>query len=127
VLEVKKPDENFYLQCDLMWLSRAVRHLLEVAMEGSARAELSIGSLPEDGVAVTIAAWGLDIEATRARSMESVRHGMGIGVAFARCVVELHGGSLIASQKADGAAVFEILLPRGGVQDTGRLSSPEAA
>jgi len=127
VLEVKKPDENFYLQCDLMWLSRAVRHLLEVAMEGSARAELSIGSLPEDGVAVTITAWGMDIEATRARSMESVRHGMGIGVAFARCVVELHGGSLIASQKADGAAVFEILLPRGGVQDTGRLSSPAAA
>ncbi|MBK9030664.1 MAG: two-component sensor histidine kinase [Myxococcales bacterium] len=39
--------------------------------------------------------------------------GVGLGLAIARRVVELHGGTITAGSHADGGAVFRLVLPRG--------------
>lgn len=126
-LEVRKPDEVFYLQCDLMWLSRAIRHLLEVALDTAAHVELSIAQIADGGARVTIASTAMDLVPSRTTSLESVRHGMGVGVAFARCVVELQGGTLATSATPEGGAVTTILLPKRVPQDGSRASTIEAA
>jgi two-component system sensor histidine kinase HydH len=40
-------------------------------------------------------------------------HGTGLGLAVAKRVVELHGGSISAANHADGGAVFRMSIPRG--------------
>lgn len=111
-LLVKKPNEAFYLQCDLMWLSRAIGHLLEVALETSAHVELSISPTGEGATTVTVVAPQTDLSPARTTSLESVRHSMGVGVAFARCVVELHGGTLTTADSPQGGVVTTILIPK---------------
>jgi two-component system sensor histidine kinase HydH len=42
--------------------------------------------------------------------------GTGLGLAVARRIVSLHGGTIAARNGDDGGAVFTIELPRGGVK-----------
>ena len=39
--------------------------------------------------------------------------GTGLGLAFAKRVVDLHGGSLSVDDAAGGGAIFRVVLPRG--------------
>ena len=43
----------------------------------------------------------------------SVR-GVGLGLAVARRIVELHGGSIMAANHPDGGAEFKVIIPAGG-------------
>jgi len=52
--------------------------------------------------------------------------GTGLGLAMAYGIVKSHGGTIRASNAADGGAVFEILLPAGeGGEAEGREAPPE--
>jgi two-component system, OmpR family, sensor histidine kinase KdpD len=46
------------------------------------------------------------------------RHGAGLGLTIARGIVEAHDGTVRASSRPGGGAVFSILLPIGGVPPT---------
>ena len=114
-LEVTKPGENFYLHCDLMWLARAIRHLLEVANSDSTQVEFAVSRTADGGAKATITALAcIGPEALRHQkntSLESVRHGMGVGVAFARCVIEMHDSVLKVFKREDDATIMEIIIP----------------
>jgi two-component system, sensor histidine kinase and response regulator len=124
-LEIRKPAETFYVQCDFMWLTRAIRHLAEEAMRDAALVELSLSQTRDGGALATIAAMGTGASNAQATlSRDSIRHGLGMGVAFARCVIERHGGALRSVEGQDGAKITEILLPGEGASD---LHAIEAA
>lgn len=125
-LVTQRPEDSFYLQCDLMWMSRAVRHLLEAALDTGRKVELAITPTEEGGARLTIASTGDGVGSAPATTQESVRNGKGVGVAFARCVVELHGGAVTIRETGDGMAVTEIVLPRRAPEQCG-LSNTEAA
>lgn len=112
-IRVVKPERSFELSCDLMWLARALRHLIEVASNGATSVELSISLTPEGGARATIVAAPAPdaVGARQAASPENVRHEMGVGVAFAKCVIELHGGALIVVEGKDGSETMEIVFP----------------
>jgi two-component system sensor histidine kinase KdpD len=42
------------------------------------------------------------------------RHGVGLGLAICKGIIELHQGTITAENKADGGALFRIKLPTGG-------------
>jgi signal transduction histidine kinase len=44
-------------------------------------------------------------------------HGVGIGLAIARTIVEAHGGSIGARNSPVGGAIFTITLPARGAQE----------
>lgn len=45
------------------------------------------------------------------------RRGLGLGLAICKAIVEAHGGTIHASNRADGGARVEIELPRAGVHN----------
>jgi len=44
------------------------------------------------------------------------RHGMGLGLAISRMIVEYHGGKLTASSGQKGGASFQFVLPIASVE-----------
>lgn len=49
-----------------------------------------------------------------ARSGTIVPSGSGLGLSIVRAIVERHGGSVSASNAAEGGAMFELLVPSSG-------------
>jgi CheY-like chemotaxis protein len=126
-IEVTRPEESFYVQCDLLWLTRALRHLLETVGRGAERVEFSISRSGDDGALISIRACGRD-PAPASTSLESVRNGLGMGVAFARYVIELHGGVLTMDSRSSDETSMKIELPVQGARPiSGSLSDIEAA
>ncbi|PPD44326.1 MAG: hypothetical protein CTY15_07470 [Methylocystis sp.] len=129
---VGKPSANLYLTCDLMWLARAIRHLVQAAVGGAGVTEVDItmSLISDGGLKTAIVAKAPATGGVQSRppvSLESVRHGMGIGVSFARCVIELHQGELIMENRPEGGAVMNIYLPARRVQPAPQATSNEAA
>lgn len=135
ILNIVKPDEDILLMCDRHWLARALRHLLEIAIEkkGVERVEFAMRHIPlgdaifmitvNDG-AVANNATGSTAETT---TLESVRHQMGVGVPFARRIAELHDGELFVGAR-DGLSIMEIAIPAQRVIEVVREhSTTEAA
>jgi PAS domain S-box-containing protein len=93
------------------------------AMSGSSEGprELQIGSATEaaQGVRVTVrdSGPGLDPESLAqlfTAFYTTKPHGMGMGLAISRSIIEAHGGRLWATANAGRGAVFQFTLPRGG-------------
>lgn len=124
-VDVAKPQESLYLLCDLHWLSRALRHLLEIAMSGAGveRVAFALRRTAQSQAKFVITAFhavsaananGAASQASKTKSMESVRQGMGVGIPFARRIAELHDGDLLISAH-DGVSTMEIVIPASRV------------
>jgi C4-dicarboxylate-specific signal transduction histidine kinase len=53
------------------------------------------------------------------------QHGLGIGLAISRSIVEAHGGSIDARNHSDGGAIFTVTLPV--CRERARAPDPEPA
>ena len=136
-IDVRKPAEHFYLLCDLQWLARALRHLLEFALNGAGvdRVEFSMALAASGAARVTIAVHrsartnaGTANAPSGTTSLESVRQGMGVGIPFARRIAELHDGALAIGARDDFSTTMEITLPARRVLGlAGKSNSVEAA
>ena len=51
------------------------------------------------------------------RSTAASPGGTGLGLPIAKSIIELHGGSVSVHNRAEGGAVFEVLLPRKPVAE----------
>lgn len=117
-IEIIRPDDATYLRCDLHWLSRALRHLVEIAMNdgGVERLTLSMARNASGDVEISVvsrhdAAFDAAIPlASRPTSLETVRHQMGISLPFARRVAELHDGALVC-REGGADSTMTITLP----------------
>ena len=76
-------------------------------------------SLDRDGIAITIEDSGTGIDPKHMDGIFNAffttkSHGMGIGLAICRSIIEGHGGRLSASPGTPHGSVFRVDLPRGG-------------
>lgn len=119
-------------------LERALRNLVANAAE----AERSVGRRGPVAISVATAegAWRIAVEdrgpglpeTVRARLFEPFASGRpggaGLGLALARRIVLLHGGSIRLEPRAGGGTTAEIRLPRGGSvtdrNDSGTVAKP---
>jgi signal transduction histidine kinase len=105
-------------RCDEKVLARALRNLLENALRASrdrGRVEVRVGV--EDGVAtIEVADRGLGVrEEDFGRIFEPYfsthDSGTGLGLPIARRIVEAHGGTITASNRAAGGLAVRIAVP----------------
>ncbi len=107
-----------------MW-EKVVLNLLSNALKFTFEGSISIGvRAEEDGAVVTVADTGIGVAATeiprlfeRFHRIENARarsnEGSGIGLALVKELVDLHGGSIVASSTQDVGTTFTIRLPFG--------------
>jgi two-component system, NtrC family, sensor kinase len=102
-------------------LVNLVRNAIE-AMQADAESSrlLQVSTLPhgEDKVIVAIEDSGPGIDSKQAANifdafMTTKSHGMGLGLALSRMIVERHGGQLSASLAQPRGSIFRIVLPTG--------------
>jgi two-component system sensor histidine kinase KdpD len=110
---------------DDVLVGQAVHNLVENALQLSAHespVEVAI-ERAEDGIAIEVRDRGPGLEpGEETRVFEKFyrggsrkdRHGAGLGLTIARGIVQAHGGTLTASARPGGGAVFRIRLPIGG-------------
>jgi signal transduction histidine kinase len=84
--------------------------------------ELSVTSAKDEsnGVLVTIRDSGVGLEATALDRLfdafyTTKPHGMGIGLAVSRTIIQAHGGLLWATPNVPHGAIFQFRLPADGV------------
>lgn len=118
VLEV--PPDSVGVLVDVQRFGQALDNLLQNAMRwsprgGSVRVRLAVSDQQAE---ITVADEGPGIPTAmvehlfepfvRGRSSE----GMGLGLAIVRAVAEAHGGSVMATNRSEGGALFTLTLPR---------------
>jgi two-component system CheB/CheR fusion protein len=124
-LEVTAPEQPVVLRADRARLSQVLGNLLDNAAKytpGGGRISLTVE--PRDGeVAISIRDSGVGIAAGKLgeifgmftqldRSPERAQGGMGIGLALAKQLVEMHGGSIVAKSEGAGkGSEFLVRLP----------------
>lgn len=110
----------------LMWrgrslaLRRAISNLLDNALRHSDRVMLTLHAPNMDGLRIDIEDDGPGIPPERlarvfepyARGDDGVAHSFGLGLAIAQSCVQLHGGTLSLSNRAEGGLRAQIVLPR---------------
>ena len=114
------------LRCDVPGMALALKILLDNAVKFSAPGspvQLEGRLAPQGGVTFSVLDRGPGVppdELPRLfdkgyRGSHAAGHaGAGLGLYMARAVVEVHGGSLQANNRADGGAAFAIWLPVSG-------------
>jgi two-component system, sensor histidine kinase and response regulator len=134
VIAVKKPRDDFYLLCDRRWLTRVLCHFLEQARGDDAVKTIEFGldrSINGDAVFSVVTYGDASPDGKPAASAQGfgataplgdLGEGRRLGMAFARRIVELHGGKILARVRDDGGAIFEVILPAWRV--TERTSCP---
>lgn len=123
-IESIKPEDELYILCDLHWLSRALRQLLEIALKESRveRVEFAIRRSDKGEARISIVTTsraGGESAAPHAgaTSLESVRHQLGVGVPFIRRIAELHDG-VLNLEAGDNRSAMEIVIPAHRVLPT---------
>lgn len=125
VIEIEKREEDFALVCDLRWLARALRHLLEIATNegGADRIEFAArrGGDGEARLMIRTArtTGSQNQPPSMTKSRESVRRDLGVGAPFAQRIAELHDGELVVTSR-DDASITEIIIPARRVVDAAR-------
>jgi signal transduction histidine kinase len=105
-------------------LQEAIVNLIQNAIEametvGDERRELRVHTERHvsDAIKVTIADTGPGIDSGKSDEIfepffTTKSHGMGLGLAICRMIVERHGGQLSVSPASPRGAIFQIILPR---------------
>lgn len=139
-LTVRVPSKAVWLEADFTRLAQAISNLLINAVKYTERGgRIGISASAEDSsalVSVTDTGVGIppellpqvfDMFTQLDQTLERARGGLGIGLALARRLVEMHGGSIEACSEGTGrGSSFNIRLPivaQGVVEERGRERS----
>ncbi|MEO6325496.1 MAG: ATP-binding protein [Thermoanaerobaculia bacterium] len=139
-LELILPDESLPLHGDPMRIAQVLTNLLSNAAKytepgGRIRVE---ASREQDQIVITVADSGIGIRQDHLahvftmfgqgqKARDAVHGGLGVGLALAKRVVEMHGGSLTASSDGEGlGSVFILRFPPGPGNPLAE-SGPESA
>ena len=84
-----------------------------------------------DAIAVTVENSGPGIDPQKLESiftafLTTKSHGMGLGLAICRVIVEQHGGQLTASSDGKSGTRFQFVLPTASTDNTARDTSPRS-
>lgn len=126
-IQVEMPDRVLLVPMDARLISQVLINLLDNASKHTLPQE-QIGihvSEEEAWVSITVADRGTGIAAhdlphifqmfyTTYRKSPDSRRGVGLGLAICQSIVEAHGGSIKAENRAGGGAAFTFTLPTGG-------------
>lgn len=134
VLDYVRPDAPVRILADATRLVQCVSNLLNNALKftpAAGRVTLTLAEDAEGGARIEVADTGIGIEpallsqlfqvfAQAPQALDRAGGGLGLGLALAKGIVELHGGRIEAhSAGADTGTHFVIHLPRGGGPATG--------
>jgi PAS domain S-box-containing protein len=133
VLRVEMPDAPIWLRADPARLGQVIGNLMNNSVKFTPRGgEVAVEASREDGTAIVrVSDTGVGIPPdalpTVFEMFHQVHHpgnsqgGLGIGLALVKQLVEMHGGTIVASSDGAGrGATFEVRLP---VADPPELSS----
>lgn len=142
-LLVELPEQPVRLHGDLVRLSQVLSNLLNNAAKYSdPSTQISLGAAVEgDYVRVKIADQGMGIAPeslgaifgmfSQAATAQTGQTGLGVGLALARRLVELHGGNIVAESAGKGrGSAFIVTLPIdavGAAPSTEKRAAPAAA
>lgn len=114
-----------WVRADRIQIQQVLINLIRNAVEAMAQSErreiaISTYSLRDDMVEICVADTGTGIAPEHrddlfSQFMTTKSGGMGIGLPICRTIVEAHGGTIHAENRADGGALFRFTLPRGRV------------
>ena len=134
-LSIRLPEETVYLQADPVRLSQVFSNLLNNATKYTPPGgRVSLAAVVEDGTArVTISDTGRGISADTLPVMFEMfvqdthtdlrgQPGLGVGLALAKRLIELHGGTIEAASEGNGqGSTFTVRMPT----DTAPAAIPE--
>ncbi len=138
-LSVTMPPANVYVEGDLVRLVQVVSNLLNNASkytDRGGRAALST-EIHENEIRITVADTGIGIPSDKLDTVFEMfaqlgdadhrsRGGLGIGLALAKRLVELHGGRITAASLGIGkGSTFTVHLPRAGARTSDQRSEPK--
>jgi two-component system, chemotaxis family, CheB/CheR fusion protein len=141
-LQMKLPAEDIVLDADPLRLSQVLSNLVSNAVKYTpAGGTITIGAADHDGeFVIGVKDTGAGIEATQIERIFEMfaqgqpgpdrSHGLGIGLALVKSIVELHGGRVTASSDGPGrGSEFQVCLPRAlvTVRPPGATPTPAPA
>jgi two-component system sensor histidine kinase KdpD len=137
-LQTKVPADLPLVKCDAVLIERVLVNLLENAAKYTppdAIVEVIATSAGEE-MRVTVADNGPGIKPGTEQEIfnkfsrgvrESAISGVGLGLAICKAIVEAHGGSIKATNRAEGGAAFTFTLPTSEAQPLGPDGDPPEA
>jgi CheY-like chemotaxis protein len=139
-LSVSIPDEDIYVNADPVRLEQVFANLLDNAGKYTPSGGSIFVSVTRTGNSVVIAVRDTGIGIARDRLVgifepfqRSVDHergspGLGIGLSISKKIVEMHGGSIVASSGGlDDGSEFRIYLPMSSEKVFSTLDAPQQA
>jgi two-component system, OmpR family, sensor histidine kinase KdpD len=122
-VQIELPSELPLVECDAVLIERVLANLLENAAKYTpAGTQITISAAVEsDAIEVSVSDAGPGLPVGREQALfekfargktETVIPGVGLGLAICKAVVEAHGGSIRAENRAQGGARFVFTLPR---------------
>jgi two-component system sensor histidine kinase KdpD len=121
-VRVRLPRDLPLVEIDAILMERVLCNLLENAAKYSPDGEIEINAMVNaDTITVAVRDEGPGVGDVSKNifdmfvrgEKESSKPGLGLGLAICRAIVEAHGGTIDASNRASGGACFAFTLPRG--------------